>query len=84
MEDMEVHDIGWRPLSIGWVRLNTYGTRKEGRHASCGGFIRWVDGQWFGEFSKFLGLVAALENLNFACSKSYKKIELHLDFSVTH
>jgi hypothetical protein len=38
--------VSWKPPPVGWVRLNTDGSCRDGGHIGCGGIIKGSDGEW--------------------------------------
>ncbi|KAI5414830.1 hypothetical protein KIW84_040336 [Lathyrus oleraceus] len=48
--------IKWEAPPVGWVKLNTYGTREKYRNTSCGGIVRGSEGEWLGGFSQYIGI----------------------------
>jgi len=46
--------LQWSHAPVGWVRLNTDGSCKDGGHIDCGGIIRGSNGEWIGGFSEYI------------------------------
>jgi ribonuclease HI len=82
--------ISWKPPPVGWVRLNTDGSCKEGNRAGCGGLVRGSEGEWLGGFPKFVGSCSAciaelwgvLEGLRCIWNLGFHWVELHIDSQV--
>ncbi|GAU13938.1 hypothetical protein TSUD_262650 [Trifolium subterraneum] len=80
-------DIGWKPPSGSFVKLNTDGARKDNNKAGCGGIIRGNHGEWLGGFAKGVGECSAFiaelwgvfEGLSLAKRMCFRKVELHID-----
>jgi ribonuclease HI len=80
-------EIGWKPPSGNFVRLNTDGASKNNNQAGCGGIIRGNQGEWLGGFAKGVGdcsafvaeLWGVFEGLSLAKRMGFRKIELHID-----
>lgn len=52
MQRNSIIHVGWQPPPSGWVKLNTYGSvRDGGSHAPCGGLLRNDFGVFLGGFS---------------------------------
>jgi ribonuclease HI len=79
--------VSWKPPPVGWVRLNTDGSCRDGGHIGCGGIIRGSDGEWLGGYSKYIGIGSAylaelwgvFEGLLYARRLRFQYIELHVD-----
>ncbi|MCH91455.1 putative non-LTR retroelement reverse transcriptase [Trifolium medium] len=75
--------VGWNSPPVGWVRLNTDGSCRDGDHIGCGGIIRGSG--W--NFSKYIGIGSAyvaelwevLEGLMYVRMMQFQFIELHVD-----
>lgn len=48
--------IKWEASPVGWVKLNTYGTREKHGNTSCGGIVRGSEEEWLRGFSKYIGI----------------------------
>ncbi|KAK2430741.1 Polynucleotidyl transferase, ribonuclease H superfamily protein [Trifolium repens] len=80
-------NIGWTPPTLGWVKINTDGSRRRDGRAGCGGLIRGETKEWLGGFSKFIGLCSAFvaelwgvfEGLKLAQIKGFEKVEICVD-----
>ncbi|GAU44140.1 hypothetical protein TSUD_188010 [Trifolium subterraneum] len=80
-------EIGWKPPSDNFVRLNTDGARKDNNKAECGGIIRGNHGEWLGGFAKVIGECSAFiaelwgvfEGLTLARRMGFRKVEVHID-----
>jgi ribonuclease HI len=82
--------IGWKPPTGNFVKLNTDGARKQNNKAGCGGVIRGGQGEWLGGFAKGVGdcsafvaeLWGVFEGLQYARHLGFAAVELNTD-SVT-
>ncbi|GMJ09108.1 hypothetical protein like AT5G42905 [Hibiscus trionum] len=54
--------VRWSPPMIGWIKVNTHGTRKDAKsQASCGGVLCDHASYWLRGFLRFIGRCSVIE-----------------------